>query len=448
MNQTNEINQTNQTTMPSLPMSSAEQVTTVLPNLERIIRGLLYVYIFSLPFPRLLFIERNGFIILLALLVLWCAVNRRHFFLRTPVDVPFLALAGWVGISLLGAVSPAYSLQELGKLLQQGLIFYVVLYFFRENEDRTRIIWLLLASQAVISLYGIWQFEVKPWLGPDDPRGRAYHLIHSFLSAEVWLTTYLITLIPLGAAIAVYASVRWQRVAAAFAASIGTACLFLTFSRASAFALLVEAVMFASLVKKKVVTLMVAGIIAAMMISGAVLTVMNHAERITFVPGETKFTTYNLEARLKVWKLGMEKILEHPLLGVGYGKETFYYLTKEDPSRLAANEGLVKMPTGLHNTFLDIALGAGIPAGIAYLWLMWAILRSGLERFRIENNHLIRMWSLALVLLVAGLFARNLFDHMWIGTMALLFWVMVGLSLEPMPAQSREIKVLADKVTI
>jgi putative inorganic carbon (HCO3(-)) transporter len=423
---------------PSPPLLSAGQVTTVLPNLDRIIRGLLYIYIFSLPFHRLLFIERNGFIILLVLLAIWCLVNRRHFFLRTPVDVPFSVLVGWVGVSLLSAASPGYSLQELGKLLQQGLIFYMVLYFFRENEDRARILWLLLMSQAAISLYGVWQFEVKPWFGPDDPRGRAYLLIPSFLSAEVWLTTYLITMIPLSAALAIYASMRWQRVAAAFVTTLGIACLVLTFSRAGVLALVVEAVIFASLIKRKIVTLLVAGGTAAVVLSGAVLTVVQHTDGITFVPGETKFTTYNLEARLKVWKLGVEKMWEHPLLGVGYGKETFYYLTKEDPSRLAANKEPVPMPTGLHNTVLDMAVGAGIPAGIAYVWLMWTIWRSGFERFRTENNHLIRMWSLALVLLVAGLFVRNWFDHMWIGTMALLFWVMVGLSLEPVVSQPRE----------
>jgi hypothetical protein len=36
--------------------------TAALPNLETIIRGLLCVYIFSLPFKDLLFVERNGFI--------------------------------------------------------------------------------------------------------------------------------------------------------------------------------------------------------------------------------------------------------------------------------------------------------------------------------------------------------------------------------------------------
>lgn len=426
------MNETNPITVPSLPLSSAEPAATFLPNLERIIRGLLYLYIFALPLERLLFIERNGFIILLVLLALWCVANRRHFFTRTPVDLPLIALVGWVGISVPFAAFPAYSFQEFAKLLQQGLIFYVVVYFFREREDRLRVLGLFIVSLAVISLYGIWQFEAKPWFGPDDPRSRAYFLIQSFLSSEIWLTTYLVTLIPLSAAAAVCAPIRWHRVAAMSITGMAMACQFLTFSRAGLLALSVEAVIFASLVRKRMVSVFVAVALLVGMMGEAALVISHRTEGVVFAPGETKFTTYNLEARFKVWKLGIEKMWEHPLLGTGYGKETFYVLTKEDPSRLAADEEPVPMPTGLHNTFLDTVVGAGIPAGIAYVWLMWTIWRSGLERFRAENHHLIRMWSLALVLLVAGLFVRNLFDHMWIGTMALLFWVIVALSLQPM----------------
>jgi len=413
---------------------------TLLPNLDRIIRGLLYVYIFSLPFHLLLFVERNGFLILLALLTVWCLVHRRHFFRRTPVDMPLLALTGWVGISLLGAASPAYSLHEFGKLLQQGLLFYVVLHFFREEADRTKILWVLLMSLAVISLYGIWQFDVKPWFGENDPRGRAHHLIHSFFSAEVWLIAYLVTLIPLSAAMAVYASVRWQRMVAAFVASVAIACLFLTFSRAGAFALSVEAVIFAILVRKKLVTGLVTGVITTVIVGGLMLTVVQRTEGINFVPGETKFTTYNLVARFKVWRLGAAKMLESPVIGHGYGKDAFYVLTENDPNRIAANAESVPMPTGLHNTFLDISVGAGIPAGLAYLWLMWTIGRAALERFRRAENHLLQVWPLAIVMMVTGLFVRNSFDHMWIGTMAQLFWVMVGLSLEPVPSRPHEIR--------
>ncbi len=417
--------------------SSADSITTaVLPNLDLIIRGLLYLYIFALPFKRLLFIERNGFIILLVLLVLWCVVNRRHFFVRTPVDLPLIVLVVWVGISVPFATFPAYSFKEFGKLLQQGMIFYVVVYFLRDAKDRVRLLALLVGSLAVVSLCGVWEFEAKPWMGQFAPGSRAYFLIESFLPAEIWLTTYLVTLIPLSAAVAVYAAVRWQRVSAGITTGLAILCQLLTFSRAGLLALLAEAVVFAILVRKKAVTILIVGLILASVAAVAVLVVIDKHKSIPFIPGQVKFTAYNLEARLNVWRFALPKMLEHPLVGIGYGKDNFYIVTKEEQKRLTDETNMI-MAAGLHNTFLDMAVGAGLPAGFAYIWLMWAIARAGLERFRSESHQLLRAWPLALVILVVGLFIRNCFDHMWIGTMALLFWVMVGLSVQPMRSSAK-----------
>src|SRR6266496_6026930 len=126
-------------------------LNSMLPSLDSIIRGLLYLYIFSLPFKRLLFIERNGFLILIVLLVLWCAVNRRHFFLRTPIDLPLLAFVGWIAVTVPFATFPVYSFKELAKLLQQGLIFYVVVYFFRGAGGARGLVWMLFGELALLS---------------------------------------------------------------------------------------------------------------------------------------------------------------------------------------------------------------------------------------------------------------------------------------------------------
>ena len=73
-----------------IPAFLASQGTTPARTLELIIRGLLYLYIFSLPFQRLLVLERNIFLALLVLLPLWCLVSRRHFFLATSIDLPLM----------------------------------------------------------------------------------------------------------------------------------------------------------------------------------------------------------------------------------------------------------------------------------------------------------------------------------------------------------------------
>jgi len=420
----NQTDQTNQTTVPSVLLSSTEQATTVLPNLERIIRGLLYVYIFSLPFPQLLFIERNGFIMLLVLLTIWCVISRQHFFLQTALDMPLLALMSWVAISVPFATSPAYSAGELGKLVQQTMIFYVVVSFLRNECDRMRLLWLFLGGLTVVSAYGIWQFAAK-LLGI-----KFYYLIESFLSHEIWLTTYLITVVPLGAAMAMTASLRWQRAGAWTITGLGVICQLLTFSRAGLLALFVEAIVLAMFVRKRVVTALVAAFIISILVAASVLVILESRERLSFIPGPAKLTTYNLESRMKAWQLGASKLMEHPLLGIGYGKSNFYIVTKEDPRYLEVGNQ-VPMAVGLHNTFLDISVGAGVPAGLAYLWLMWAGLQAGVRQFRSDTDMVSRMWSLALAVLIAGVFVRNLFDHMWIGSMALLFWVIVAVSLQP-----------------
>src|SRR5262247_1804134 len=106
------------------------------PYFDTLVRVVLGIYIAVLPFKSLLVLERNGFLLLLGLLVVWCAVNRRLFYSRTPYDLPLLALVIWVGLTIPFAVSPFYSLKEYGKLFQHMVVFYAVVYFFRGLRHR------------------------------------------------------------------------------------------------------------------------------------------------------------------------------------------------------------------------------------------------------------------------------------------------------------------------
>src|SRR5688500_10048118 len=90
-----------------------------VPYLDTIIRVVLGIYIAVLPFKPLLVVQRNGFIVLLGLLLVWCAVNRSLFYSRTPYDIFLLAFVAWIGLTIPFSVAPSYSLKEYGKLLQQ-----------------------------------------------------------------------------------------------------------------------------------------------------------------------------------------------------------------------------------------------------------------------------------------------------------------------------------------
>ena len=392
-------------------------------RLDQVIRGMLYVYMFSLPFSGLLFVERNGFIVLIVLMATWCGVNQRHFFCRTPVDLPLAAFVLWVGISVPFSASPTYSFGELAKLLQQSLVFYWVVFFFQSPRRKLRIMAMFLGVLIAVSLYGVLQFDPSPT--------RKYYFIPSFLGSEVALTTFLMTSLPLAVAAAVYGQEPWLRRVGASAVPLVVVCQLLTFSRAGMLALFVEAIVLAVLVRRRLITVMV-GIVLIVSLSGAgVLLYVGSQNELSFIPVKTKLTTYNLVSRWKAWELGFEKVLEYPVFGVGYGKNMFRQVSQANLD----HDAEIPMAGGTHNTLLDITVGAGVPAGLAYLWLMWTIGRIGLTQFHVTQESIEKIWSLALFLMVIGLFARNCFDHMWVGSLAVIFWVMVGMAVRPAPSR-------------
>jgi O-antigen ligase len=405
--------------------------SVALPNLDGIIRGLLYVYVLSLPFKHLLFVERNGFIILVVLLLLWCAVNRRHFFTRTPIDIPLIAFVAWVAVTIPFAAFPLYSFKEFAKLLQQGLIFYVVVYFFKDESQRVRLMWVLVGTALIVSAYGIFEFMGMVGILQSESK---FLLLESVTSGEVWLSTYLVMVIPLCFALFIFEKSRHERRFVFGATVMATVCLALTFSRAGLFALLSELSCFVWIVRRK--ALIVAAALSGLLI-GAVTAGVIHYGLFT-VPGTDipirGGSTSSMVQRIDIWKHTLARIVEHPLVGMGYGKDNFRLVFGQSKEEIRSQEELAQghvqvLQAGTHNVFLDVALGAGLPGLALFVWLMQRIAAQALAGFRQSENPITKAMAVGVGVSVIGLAVRLLFDHMLIGTLALQFWVMVAMAM-------------------
>ena len=399
------------------------------PALERLIQVCLFVYIVVLPFRRLLILERNGFILLLLLLGLWCAVNRTHFFQRTPIDLPLAAFVGWVGLSIPFATYPDYSVQEFGKLLQQVVLLYAVLYFFGLEPYRRRLLWGLIGASMIISAYGIEEFFAMAGL---LPAFKQLLMIESFTSGEVWLTTYLVMTIPICLTFMLFEQRRFERTLYAAATALGVVCLLLTNSRAGLLALLAELALVILLLRRKTLVFGVA--VFCVIIIGLEALVIHY--KVAAVPGTTMTVrglgTKPLLHRFEIWQFASKQISLHPLLGVGYGKDNFRWVYgasgAPDPGRHAP-----VLPAGTHNIFLDLALGAGIPAAAAFIWLLWRILATAVRDFQNSYSVVPKAVTLGVAAGVIGMAVRLSFDQMLIGTLAIQFWIWVALCLSMRP---------------
>jgi len=408
--------------MREVATSPGTDSVAALPNLESIIRGLLYVYIFSLPFNRLLFIERNGFIILLILLVLWCVVDRRHFFTRTPIDIPLVAFVAWVAVTIPFATFPAYSAKEFAKLLQQGLIYYVVVYFFKDGLHRIRLLSLLVGVLILVSAYGVTQFDIHD-----------RQAVVSFFPGEVWLTTYLVMFIPLCFALALCEERPWPKALYVSVSVLAAACLLLTQSRAALVAFVCELWVLAWLIKQRTI-LVVASMFSLALVVAAVFVVQvgTMAQGVpSVVPQASVPIRTDLSSvvhRLDIWAFSLSQIVTHPIVGIGYGNETFKLRYGHTPEEVPPGHSPVRNQ-GTHNIFLNLALHVGLPGLMLFLWLAARMAHTALAAFRQVTDPVSKAVLLGTGVSVIGMGVRLMFDQMFVGTLAIQFWILVAMAM-------------------
>lgn len=363
-------------------------------------------------FPALFHLEEYLFFALLAV-ALWTGWREgRVIWIRSPIDVPLLLLVGWVLLTIPFATDPWYSFAEWRKLVVQALVFYWALLVLRVRHDGSLTRGVLVAvviATVVLCTYGMVDFVERggSW---KDRGARAF----APSSDSNWLSTYLVIAIPLVAAMVVILRAWWQRLTSGVVLAMALVAQFFAYNRAGWLALVAQGVTFGLCAgRRRFVVWVLGGGVAIGF--GFVLASQVGYQSSTVDP-------YSLNLRLALWKPGITAIAEHPLVGLGYGDYTFTAIPK----------GFTEYdrPVGLHNTFLMVAVGSGIPALVFLLWTLLAIARASLRRWRTSAD---QWWdqavTIGLVLVVVGFTVRNFFAYMFAGSLAYLFWILVATGL-------------------
>ena len=115
--------------------------------------------------------------------------------------------------------------------------------------------------------------------------------------------------------------------------------------------------------------------------------------------------------------LGAEQLIRHPFVGIGYGNNNFQPVLIDSP--------MGDKPMHLHNTLLMMGVGSGVPG---FVFFVWVFIRLGREFFsRANRSHRtdVETLKLCLGIVMVGFFCRNLFDYMFAGSLAYLFWILM-----------------------
>ena len=406
------------------------QFPDCMASFDTIIRVVLAVYIAALPFKSLLFVQRNGFILVFVLLAGWCVANQKFFYSRTPYDMLLLAVVVWVGLTVPFSVVPSYSLKEYFKLLQHIVVFYAVIFFFEKLRTRQVLLGLIGIIAFAVTAYGLSQFNLQN-----------SQAVMSFLSAEVWLTTFLIMVIPFALVLALGEGPPGVRGGGAIVAGMMLVCLLSTQSRAGMVALVGELWVIAYFIRSgfpKIVAAFVTVCLVVIAIfvfnNGTMLIAGVNVDLANLLPVKKGFGS--VFHRFEIWGFVLSEIVKHWLVGIGYGTHSYLFLYAQDGEVIRpGHSGLTH--AGTHNIVLYLALHLGIPGLLLFGWLFTRVILRTAAEYLAAHDWLSRAVLLGTVGSVVGLILRLQFDQMFVGSLAVFFWVLLALAVLTYPSYNR-----------
>lgn len=400
------------TTAFSEPTIVSRLSSTIALNRETFwaIQAWAFLLLISMSFfPRLFHLEEYLFLLLLASALVVAYKTGTPIWISSALDVPLLLFAGWVLLTVPFAIDSSYSFGEWRKLVVQIAVFYWTLLVLQQNDHRgmtSKVMMVVVIAATVVSSYAVQDFL---------SRGGTWQNRSVRASAPSsdynWLTTYLVMAIPIIAAALVAWKGRFNRAVLTCVGTVAFAAQAVAYTRAGWIGMIAEGVALGFFTTRRQVIIWVLG---AALFVGAVLIALSHwgYQRDTIDPWTL------VDARLGVWKLQLQEVTHHPLVGIGYGSKTFMmrfsgYLETEKAE-------------GSHSTFLMIAMGSGIPAVALLFCVMFRTVRVLVQRAKHVVDEQRKMFILAVAIMVVGFATRNIFDYMFAGSLAYLYWLLVA----------------------
>ncbi len=371
--------------------------------------------------PVLFRYQEHTVIILIALCLGMCALEKKSPWIKNPLDLPLWLFMIWVLCTVPFATDPAYSFAEWKKFVAQAGVFYwslLVLDRCRRESLPRQILWALAFGGAVLAVYALVEFVDRGGTWKDR-----YVRAHAVGSDYNWLSTYMVMTIPVVGSLIVMSRLAWIRATQVLAFALTGAAQVFSYTRGGWLGHAAQGLALAMMIGGRRLAL---GVLGLMAMAGVGLVVASQAgfQRDTVAAN-------TVDTRLTVWTIGLREVATHPVLGIGYGNNSFI---KKFPEY--SLEGQAQIPDhdriipAMHNTFLMVALGSGLPALLCFIWIFVALLRRLIPiPWLAGRNDRVTVLAAGIGLAVIGFAVRNLFDYMFMGSLAHIFWLLAAVGI-------------------
>ena len=295
------------------------------------------------------------------------------------------------------------------------IVFEWALLVMRHSTWRQLPRWVLQGAVigcAVLSIYALTDFLVRDgsWHGRAIRAGAPG-------SDYNWLSTYMVLALPIVLSYIVLESSRGLRIAEMVTVVLGLGAQAASYTRAGWLAHAAQGFALGILTgsRRLLLWFLLACVAAGL---GLVLLSQWGYQRDTLNP-------WTFDSRVAVWKIGLHEVVNHPLVGIGYGNNFFikrfpqYAVSEQEQF----NEQERVLPS-MHSAFLMVLVGSGLPGFILFVWLFVALVRALIRPQTTGELRITVVLGWGVAIAVIGFGVRNLFDSMFMGSLSHLFWLL------------------------
>lgn len=411
-----------------------------------IVLGCLTVLVFILPIAHTTTIRSIALYTPLILLILRFYFEKNFKFIKTSFEIPFIAFFIVAVISILTSVDQKETIKEIkSELIVPILLFYLVYFAIRRNENALTLIKVLFFGSILFSLYSFYDFyrHDGTWFsvkykagGLRDPGG-----------GEV-AALYYTMVIPFIFWGLIYFKNKREKIFLVLALIVNLLAFHITFVRAGMIALGLQ-IIFVSLflIREKKLLISILLLIFLSTVSFIYLEKKMfremHTEKIPSISEYLRMSPEeiagqnpsSMRQRLAMWKTAIDKISENPFYPHGYGRFLFGKTVRNEN-----NKHFIYPQT--HNTFVGIAFELGIQGLIVFLWMITTFFIVCLKYWLNSKDSLVKYFSVSLMTMMVGYWVNNFFGSFDGDDSKLLFMMLLGIGMAVMHRIPRERELL------
>jgi O-antigen ligase len=341
------------------------------------------------------------------------------FTFKTPLAYPLMIFFLWSLLSIFWSLNMENSISDVRKhLLNHIILYFLLINAFHSKWRLSVLAWIVVLSTTAFSVTGIVYYYIISGASIDSVRFG--HILNSVnVSTELpvnFIGTLTVCAVILCLHLYFQERVVYRRVLTmACLIPVGLATL-LTQSRGTFLALVVSLTLLLFIKAKKSALLLLLAVILLIVMTTPLQDKLGRELR-------------SFKERLYINCVTCDVIKDHPLLGIGFGMQTFIYDIGKESYVKKVSKGY--RPAAIltpHNWLLDITVRLGLIGLLLFLYILFVFGRMCWETIRHPRDRYIRDWGLSTAAAFVGYFIIGMAEPVFLfRASATVFFIILAL---------------------